>query len=103
MNFLVGLKKRVACAGNIFTVSGLGGVGTVLGLRLFSRLFGRWHEGDPVSQTGTPTVPGGAHVVTRGTRALSGAYKGAIEGVQPRRTSGRITPAPSPSPPTTRF
>lgn len=59
LNFLVGLKKRLACVGNILTVSGLGGVGAVLNLWSFSRLLGRWHERKPVLQMCTPVVPGG--------------------------------------------
>lgn len=73
LNFLGGLKKRIACVGNILTVSGLGGVGAALNLLSFLRLFGRWHERKPVSQMDALTVPGGVHLVARNRHSLSGA------------------------------
>lgn len=69
-----------------FNSEWLGGVGTVLNLWSFSRLFGRGHERKPVSQTGTLTVPGGVHLVTR-TDILSLVRKrGSIKGIQEKFT-----------------
>lgn len=55
-----------------FNSEWLGGVGTVLNLWPFSRLFGRGHERKPVSQTGTLTVPGRVHLVTKKRHSLIG-------------------------------